>query len=150
MDDLLLKKEEDKQLIFFNEALEYFDDNLSKPQDRPEKLYRNSNILREEMLEELENLKELLLHWPDIKFDKLSDEQKKIFQDFIRNFSICPVCGGFNHYYNLKNVFFSEDKQLLLDLLRLIKRKDQKFRKLNINFGIPCCTCFKKYFQQQE
>ena len=149
MDELTIEKEEEKQLIFFNEALEYFNDNMIISQENNETYNRISNILREEMLTELENLKELLLNCPDIKFEALTEEQKELFEEFIKNYSKCPVCQGFNHYYNLRNLFFSENKEFLLELLRLKQGKSNKFRKLDINFGIPCCNCFKKYFQQE-
>jgi hypothetical protein len=150
MDDIKIKKQEEKQLIFFNEALEYFNDNMLIPRERAETMNHTSNILREEMLIELSNLKELLLNCPDIKYDALTEGQKQTFHKFISNYSKCPICNSFNHYYNLKNLFFGEDQDLLSDLLKLIKIKSRKFKYLNINFGIPCCNCFKQYFQEEE
>ncbi len=149
MDELLFKKEEEKQLIFFNEALEYFNENMFIAQES-NLINQNSNILREEMLNELENLKELLLNHPDIKYDSLSEEEKQNFQEFIRSYAICPICGSFNHYYNLKTLFFSENQDLLSDLVKLMKIKNKKFRNLNISFGIPCCNCFKLHLQRDE
>ena len=148
MDDLLLKKEVDKQLIFFNEALEYFNENMLIPSES-DVLNQSSNVLREQMLNELENLKELLLSCPDIKFESLTEDEKQNFKEFIRNYSICPVCEGYNHFYNLKNLFFSENQELLSDLLKLMKIKNTNFKNLNISFGIPCCNCFKRYLQKE-
>ena len=152
MDSIKLKKEEDKQLIFFNEALEYFNENIHIPQEFEEenRLNHSSNILREEMLSELSNLKELLLTFSDIKYESLTEEEKQNFQEFIRNYSHCPICNSFNHYHNLITFFFGEDQKLLSDLLDLMRIRNRKLKNLNIEFGIPCCDCFKQYFHIEE
>ncbi len=153
MDDLEIKNKEQSQLLFFNEALEYFNENnIIMNQDLEQQDISNtlSNILREEMLAQMNNLKELLLKHPDIKIEELSDEEKQLFHEFIKNYSICPICKSFNHYYNLRDFFFGKNQDLLTDLLKLMKLKKKKFKKLDVNFGIPCCNCFKQYFQNEK
>ncbi|MGQ4873559.1 MAG: hypothetical protein ACP6IY_05730 [Promethearchaeia archaeon] len=154
-----MKKEnnKDKKLIFFNEALkkfEYIDPNeINNLNYRNTRLVSNLNLLRDEMLTELNRLKEIISY--KIDFDKIKKERKSFdkdpFYDFVINFLRCPVCGGFNHYYDLKNIYYNEKyKQLREELLRLQKIKNKDLKKLKISLGIPCCSCYQKYFEDLE
>jgi len=76
------------------------------------------------------------------------------FNEFLRTFAVCPICGNQNHYDNLKNFYYSRDpvliklKEKLLDLME----ESRDFNELyynEIQIGIPCCKCFDKQFGKQ-
>lgn len=151
-----MKKEEEKnkKLIFFNEALKKFEyinvsrtDNIRNINTR---LISNLDLLRDEMIEELNRLKEIITY--NIDFSQVKKIRKPFekdpFYDFVINFLRCPVCGGFNHYYDLKNIYYNDKyEKLREELLKLYKIKNKDFKKLKISFGIPCCSCYQKYFE---
>jgi len=144
-----LNKEGNK-LIFFNQALEYFDypvDIISNEKSGQTLVIGDSDLLRDEMLSELDHLKELIINNPDTKIKALSKAERDLFFEFIRTFSICPICGNQNHYFHLKKFYFSEDKKIikqsLLNLMRL------NYKKFKLKYGVPCCSCFKKYFEEK-
>ena len=146
------KKSENKNLLFFNEAVEYFDrftaQDILSNETANENNY-NTNFLRDEMLNELENLKTIIESNPDLKLDALSEEEKLNFHKFIKFYSLCPICGGFNHYFNLKQLFFDENKKSLIEtLIKFMNVKNKRFKHLNVNFGIPCCDCYQKLMQK--
>lgn len=138
-------------LIFFNQALEYFDypvDQLSNENRNSQKnlILKDSDLLKHEMLAELNRLKEVIINNPDAKLQALSESERQVFFDFIRKFSICPICGNQNHYLYLKKLYFNEDKRVMKDAL--LNLMIHKYYKIKINFGVPCCNCFKKYFEE--
>lgn len=145
-------KENNEKLIFFNQALEYFEypvDNISAKEEKTRETISmgDSRLLRDEMLTELDRLKELIINNPDAKLKALSESERKLYFEFIRNFSICPICGNQNHYFHLKRLYFSEDKKIMKEsLLNLMKLN---YQKIKLNYGVPCCTCFKKYFESK-
>ncbi|MFX0175622.1 MAG: hypothetical protein ACFE85_05245 [Candidatus Hodarchaeota archaeon] len=137
----------------FGEAIEYFDrfndESLKNNLDDFELQITNSNILRDQMLHELNHLKEIILNNPDRKFEQLSSKEKKKFQKFIRLYSSCPICGNFNHYTNLRSIFLDDQNQDIIENLnRFIKIRNKKLKYVKISFGIPCCTCYKKLFNE--
>jgi hypothetical protein len=146
------EKREKSTLLFFNEALEYFDKFADRDSilDEPARENRvNSNFLRNSMLTELNNLKDIIENNPDLKIEALSDEDKEKFHKFISFYKKCPICGNPNHYFNLKQLFFNESKKILIrELIRLMNFKNKKFRRYNLNLGVPCCKCFKKMTQE--
>jgi hypothetical protein len=99
------------------------------------------------MLEELDLLKQIIGNHPDFKFESLSEDEKKFFQEFVVFYAVCPICKQKNHSHNIKKLFFNENKRLIDDLIRIMTYNNKKLKKLNLNFGIPCCNCFKKYFE---
>ena len=81
----------------------------------------------------------------DVEFDE-------DFEDFIRFFSDCPLCGRSLHSSYLKRFFYSrkhETRKLKKRLLELIdESKDYEDIYYNeIRLGIPCCKCFKDIFE---
>jgi hypothetical protein len=145
-----LLKKKDKDLLIFSEALEYYDNMDSIESEDCEQLEEDSsikNVLRKQMLEELDLLKQIIGNHPDFKFESLSVEEKKFFQEFVVFYAVCPICKQKNHSHNIKKLFFNENKQLIDDLIRIMTYNNKKLKKLNLNFGIPCCNCFKKYFE---
>ena len=142
-------KKKDKKLLIFNEALEYYDNLDSSESEYCEQVKEKSpvtNVLREQMLAELDHLKEIIGNHPDFKFESLNEEEKKFFQEFIVFYAVCPICKQKNHSHNIKQLFFNENKRLIDDLIRIMNYNNKKLKKLNLSFGIPCCNCFKKYF----
>ncbi|TFG12304.1 MAG: hypothetical protein EU531_10655 [Promethearchaeota archaeon] len=152
MDMKEISNKESNKLIFFNQALEYFDypvDDISNESEKSAEMLfiGDSDLLRDEMLSELDHLKELIINNPDAKIKALSEAERKLFFEFIRTFSICPICGNQNHYFHLKKFYFSEDKKIikesLLNLMRL------NYKKFKLKYGVPCCNCFKKCFEEK-
>ena len=146
------KKNKKESLLFFNEAIEYFDKfnsqdmllNRSENEDNC-----NANFLRNSMLNELNNLKNIIENNPDLKIEALSEAERDIFYKFMKFYRICPICGNHNHYFNLKQLFFNENKKILLkDLIEFMDVKNKKFRNYNLNFGIPCCNCYKNITEE--
>jgi len=146
------EKREKSTLLFFNEAIEYFDKFADRDSilDEPVRENRvNTNFLRNSMLTELNNLKDIIENNPDLKIEALSDEDKEKFHKFISFYKKCPICGNPNHYFNLKQLFFDESKKnLIRELIRLMSVKDKKFRNYNLILGVPCCNCFKRMNQE--
>jgi len=143
-------KENNEKLIFFNQALEYFEYPVDKISAKEEKIREtismvDSRLLRDEMLSELDRLKELIINNPDAKLKALSESERKLYFEFIRHFSICPICGNQNHYFHLKRLYFSEDKKIMKE--SLLNLMQLNYQKIKLNYGVPCCTCFKKYFE---
>ncbi len=145
-----IKRVRKNNLIFFNEALEYLDDfDYSKTKKSIKSPLRRSNLLRDEMLEELNHLKEIIINNPDLKLESLNKQEKKLFFNFIEYYSICPICKKTNHYSNLKKFYFNEKLDNIREILvRIIDYNDSKLSNLNLNFGIPCCNCYKKYLKE--
>jgi len=151
------KRKDIKNLNFFDNAIEYFDrfnSNLFLEQSTNSNRNHQTlhpNFLRDQMLIELNKLKELILTHPNFKLNNLSEEEKQRFFEFVSHYSICPVCGNKNHYNVLKELYFDDKKQFLKEqLLQFMNLKNRNFKKLNLNFGIPCCDCFKLNFEKQN
>jgi len=149
------EKKKKKPLRFFNEAAEYIDkfDTLGILIEESRVPFEirnfNSNFLRDEMINELNNLRDLIRNNPDLKIEKLSKEERDIFYNFIKWARICPICGNQNHFFNLKRLFFDEEKKFLIkELLRLMTLNSRKLKKFNLQLGIPCCNCYKNTFEE--
>ncbi|MHA1932884.1 MAG: hypothetical protein ACW96X_10110 [Promethearchaeota archaeon] len=142
------EKREKSTLLFFNEAIEYFDKLSDQESEIIEPIREtrfNANFLRNSMLTELNHLKDIIENHPDSKIEALSEDDKEKFHKFIRYYKKCPICGNPNHYFNLKQLFFNENKKnLLKELIRLMNIKNKKFRTYNLNLGVPCCDCYKR------
>ena len=73
------------------------------------------------------------------------------FKEFLKHFSICPICKSKNHFDSLKNFYYSREpiliklKEKLLDLIDESNDFDDIYYN-DINIGIPCCKCFEMYF----
>ncbi len=83
--------------------------------------------------------------------DNLKAERRSQFQEFIRYFSFCPICGKENHKSYLSKFYFNQNtyprsfKENLLLLMEKSKRFDKIYEN-EIKVGIPCCSCFEKFF----
>lgn len=85
------------------------------------------------------------------EYNKLSEEEKEKFHEFLELGSICPVCKAKNHELYLKKFYFNKNPDkinLKNNLLRLMEQS-KDFSK-NISIGIPCCKCYKKVFIQNK
>ena len=138
-----IKKLRKNNLIFFNEALEYLDDfDYTKPN-------KSTNLLRDEMLEGLNHIKESIINNPDLKLEALNEDEKKLYSNFIEYYLICPICKKTNHNSNLKKFYFNEKMDNIREILvRIMNYNDSKLSNLNLSFGIPCCNCYKKYLEE--
>ena len=130
----------------------YYKKHSSLSNDLNEKVNKNSNsnILRDQMLNELSNLKAIIEDNQDIKIKFLSKEEKVLFKQFISFYQVCPICHQYNHYYNLKRLFFDKDKrELKKELMKVMELNDKILRKYKLRFGIPCCNCYKNFFKKE-
>ena len=134
---LVTKMEEKKEkstLLFFNEAIEYFDKFSDQDSILVEPVGENrfsTNFLRNSMLNELNVLKDIIENNPDSKIEALSQADKELFHRFINFYKKCPICG--NHNHNLKQLFFDESKKnLIKELIRLMNLKNKPFRRLKM------------------
>ena len=141
-----------KQLIVFNDALEYYD-KAYDINDETTLEYSELNdtrmLLRDQMLVELDNLKDIIGNHPDLKIASLNKEERELLEQFLEYYSICPICHQKNHIYSLKKLYFNEDKKIIKDLIKLIFFNNKKASKFNLKFGIACCNCFQRYFMQE-
>jgi hypothetical protein len=139
-------------LRFFNEAVEYIDkfDNQDlinqENTDHINLINDNSTFLRDEMLNELNNLREIIRNNPDLKIKTLSENEREVFYNFVKFYKDCPICGNQNHFFNLKQIFFDEEKKNVIEeLIRLMTLNRGKLKKINLQFGVPCCNCYKQF-----
>ncbi|TXT67388.1 MAG: hypothetical protein BAJALOKI1v1_100001 [Promethearchaeota archaeon] len=95
------------------------------------------------------------------KNQPLSDKDRKEYTKFVKEYNMyinflnrfnkCPVCGNMNHYNYLNRFFYSTDaesKKIKKELFRVLEKSKKLHKKdyHHIKFGIPCCNCFRKYF----
>ena len=92
-------------------------------------------------------------HYSYIKeFSILASEFDENFENFIRFFSDCPLCGRALHSSYLKRFFYSRNrktislKNRLLELIEESKDYEELYYN-EIKLGIPCCKCFKGIFE---
>ncbi len=144
------EKQKNKRLPLFYKAIEYFDKSdtqeilISEKLNSLENRRINTTLLRDEMLNELNNLRNLIDNNPDLKLKALSKEEKEFFSSFIKFYQICPICYQYNHYRNLKKLYFDEDTFFKEKLIKFMNLRSKKLNKINLSFGIPCCNCYKK------
>jgi len=144
------EKKKKTPLKFFNEAVEYIDkfdnqDLVIQENTSPfSPVNNNSTFLRDEMINELNNLREIIRNNPDLKIKALSDNEREIFYNFVKFYRVCPICGNQNHFFNLKQIFFDEEKKIVIEeLIRLMTFKRGKLK--NLQFGVPCCNCYQQF-----
>jgi hypothetical protein len=147
----MIEEQKNKKVPLFYEAIEYFDRNdtqeslITEGTNQLENLRSNTTLLRDEMLNELNNLKDIFDNNPDLKLKALSKKERERFSKFIKFYQVCPICYQYNHYRNLKKFYFDDSKKELKDkLIKIMDLKNKKFNNINIRFGIPCCNCYKK------
>ncbi|MEJ2251577.1 MAG: hypothetical protein P8Y97_18220 [Candidatus Lokiarchaeota archaeon] len=103
------------------------------------------------MLTELENLKEILISYSNLDVKSLPKAERKQFREFINYYSQCPICGNYNHYFNLKRLYFNEENvNLKNQLLRFMDKKNKRSYHSSINMGVPCCSCYKIFFEEDS
>ena len=86
------------------------------------------------------------------EFSIIASEFHEDFEEFIRYFSDCGVCGRTLHSSYLKRFFYSRKhetiklKNRLVDLIEESKDYDDIYYN-EIRLGIPCCKCYKDIFE---
>jgi len=75
------------------------------------------------------------------------------FQNFLQDFSTCPICKNKLHYESLKYIYFNDDERSIEMRKNLFTLIDELFdtnnkRSFRILVGIPCCKCYKKIFPE--
>lgn len=147
----MIEEQKNKRLPLFNKAIEYFDKYdtqetlITEETNQLENNRSNTILLRDEMLDELNNLRNVIGNNHDSKLKALSKKERERFSKFIKFYQVCPICYQYNHYRNLKKLYFDEDKRDLKEkLIKIMNLKPRKFNKIKIKFGIPCCNCYKK------
>jgi hypothetical protein len=150
------ENETTNDLIFSNRALEYVEDSFFQPDltynsssfhSEDSDIRNKKNQLRDEMLNELETLKELLLSHSNLDVKSLPEDERATFRKFIKFYSRCPLCGNYNHYFKLKRIYFDKENiNLKKNLIKFIEKKETKHY-ADINVGVPCCSCYKNIFE---
>lgn len=72
-------------------------------------------------------------------------KKEQEFDDFSSYFKRCPCCNIPLHESYLRSFFFSQDSKKSMLKKRLLKLRNNSTQ-FNIRIGIPCCSCFEKYF----
>jgi GTPase SAR1 family protein len=86
------------------------------------------------------------------EFSILASEFDENFEEFMRVFSDCPLCGRALHSSYLKRFFYSRNrktislKNRLLELIEESKDYEELYYN-EIKLGITCCKCFKAVFE---
>ncbi len=130
--------------------MSYFSLNPFESEENHEGDIDTITLIREQMLTDIERIQAILFddtYVVDQDYENLSDEEKKICDNFLKFYSICPICKGENHKDDLMRFYFEETeftKKLRDNLLKLMD--NSKNYKNKIVIGIPCCQCFKKIF----
>ena len=130
--------------------MSYFSLNPFESEENHEGDIDTITLIREQMLTDIERIQAILFddtYVVDQDYENLSDEEKKICDNFLKFYSICPICKGENHKDNLMRFYFEETeftKKLRDNLLKLMDNSENYKNKIVI--GIPCCKCFKKIF----
>ncbi|TFF63704.1 MAG: hypothetical protein EU521_00630 [Promethearchaeota archaeon] len=156
MSEEVNKNRSKSEFGFFNTAIEYLEDRFTPAECTSDSLNELShecddldhkNQLRNEMLAELENLKELLISHSNLDVKSLPEDERKNFRRFINFYSRCPLCGNYNHYFNLKRLYFSEEHHILKEkLTKFINLGIENKKVSDIHVGVPCCMCYKRFF----
>jgi len=87
--------------------------------------------------------KRLDYYWGD------AGKEDGLFKAFFNNFSTCPLCKNKNDKALLIELYFSKEpsKKYIRDhLMELMKRL--KINEGKIKIGVPCCECFKKFYEK--
>ena len=82
-------------------------------------------------------------------------KEDETFKNFVKFFSICPVCNRNNHFESLKNFYYSRDPIMLNLRERLLELicestdfSDIYYNKIKL--GIPCCSCFDTLIKENS
>ncbi|MHA1804142.1 MAG: hypothetical protein ACTSU4_06350 [Promethearchaeota archaeon] len=138
----------------FKKAVDYFEMILEPNFDAPDsplgkikKNIINANNLYEEMLQEINNLRDVLLNYSIKEQDSMSPKEKELFHKFMTFYATCPICNKKNHQNYLKRFYFSDDPNIMQIKNALIKLMMMEPQESWIHVGIPCCECHDKYFK---
>ncbi len=144
-----------KKKPLFSKAHEYFfkgcnedkNSNLDRSNIQESNSYALSDIIREQMITQIIQLRDLFYETEDIELTKLNKFERKEFYNFLNSFSKCPLCGAKNHKKDLIRYFFDKEQDKMKAKLREIRKNSKKLsKKVKLSSGILCCTCYKKVF----
>jgi len=130
--------------------MSYFSSNPFESEGTQEGDIDTIKWFREQMLTDITRIHEALFgdkRENDEEYESLSSEEKRICDEFIEFYSICPICKEKNHKDDLLRFYFEKTEfteKLKENLLRLMDKSKNFINKINV--GIPCCQCFKKIF----
>ncbi|MFX1288885.1 MAG: hypothetical protein ACFFFY_10065, partial [Promethearchaeota archaeon] len=78
------------------------------------------------------------------------EPEKIIFNDFMRFYSICPMCKKSNHALHLKKLYaLEENEEYKNELIHLMSVQGRREHDFSINTGLLCCDCFKSFFNRK-
>lgn len=117
--------------------------------------YEQVEPIRESVQEIVNQLLENY-HYPvevlDQRYQSLNGKEKRLCDRFIEYFSRCPFCKINNHTNYLLNFYFSKKKKdikLKNQLIELISEDFNKYYSNKIVLGIPCCNCYRTFFNKK-
>ncbi len=114
----------------------------------------NNDEKKEEIFREI--VQKIDLNYPLNQFYIPKESDDKKFKLIEKLFERCPICKKINHSSrDLKNVYYNkrnpDTMRLRENLLKLIDNLEiiniEQSNKISI--GIPCCACFKNFFEEQ-
>ena len=103
--------------------------------------------LREEVFKSL--IKRMHLFGEIQDFLLVAPTYDKYFKNFLRRFGVCPICKAKNHENYLKRFYFSlkpEFRNIKEQFLDALSAQGDRPSKLRLEFGIPCCECYSRLF----
>jgi len=125
----------------------YYSDNSDEKHDKLN--YMQKKKFFTFVIKELSRNKE----WQQQDFSITFPTEVEDYCEFKNSYNICPICKSKNHQENLKNFYFSKEKDIMLlrdKFLKLQEKLKDKLPNLNINLGIPCCNCYKTFFDKKK
>lgn len=145
--DLENRKVTDEEIERFIEKnnLEYvFFTSIYEEEDQREEIFKC-------IVEKID--KDYPLHDFSLMVPKQFDDED--FKIFLNTFDKCPICKKENHFDSLKNFYFNKnDPETIILRENLLKLKESlehtaKIPLNKISIGIPCCSCYKKVFNEK-
>ena len=140
MDDFKVSKEEISDFVRINKIHDFF---LSY-------LYNDSDTKKEVFKSIVESIDP---NYPLNNFSLFTpkDFDSEEFKEFVEYFSVCPICKKENHYESLKSIYISNEPEMILLREQIYKAIDASRDSIsnirsNLRIGIPCCNCYKNFF----
>lgn len=114
----------------------------------------NNDEKKEEIFRKI--VQKIDLNNPLNHFYILQESDDKKFKMIEKLFERCPICKKKNHSNrDLRNVYYNQHNPVTIRLRENLLRLIDNLENINIehsnkiSIGIPCCACFKKFFEEQ-
>lgn len=114
----------------------------------------NNDEKKEEIFRKI--VQKIDLNNPLNHFYILQESDDKKFKMIEKLFERCPICKKKNHSNrDLRNVYYNQRNPVTIRLRENLLRLIDNLENINIehsnkiSIGIPCCACFKKFFEEQ-